>query len=95
MRPIRSISVLVPTRQGLEFLDGVLAALADPVAGQNFRIDPVCPHCQADATHFRKPKWASKTPRVGEVDDASFRAFLELPENERGARVVAVVNEVA
>ncbi len=71
----------------------VLAALADAVDGQHFRIDPVCPHCQADGTHFRRPGWASKTPRIGEVKDAPFSAFLALPEDERAKRVAGVADE--
>jgi glycosyltransferase involved in cell wall biosynthesis len=42
MRPIRSISVLMPTWQGIEFLDRVLAMLARqrvPIAWEVLAID--------------------------------------------------------
>jgi hypothetical protein len=71
----------------------VLAALADSVEGQRLKVEPVCPHCQADGTHFRTPKWASKTPRVGEVDEATFTTFLALPPEEQRRRVAAVASE--
>jgi hypothetical protein len=70
-----------------------LAAAADPVDGQRLRAEPVCPHCQADAAHFRTPKWASRTPRVAEVDDATFDAFLALPVEEQRRRIAAAAGE--
>jgi hypothetical protein len=71
----------------------VLASLADPVDGEHLQYYVVCPHCQADASHFRTPKVASKTPRIGEVEDAAFDAFLALSEHERRQRVVAAAGE--
>ena len=70
-----------------------LAALADPVAGEHLKVEAVCPHCQADSSHFRAPKWASKTPRIGEVEDATFDAFLALSPAEQRQRVAASAGE--
>jgi hypothetical protein len=66
------------------------AAAADPVDGQRLQVEPVCPHCQADSGCFRTPKWASKTPRRGEVDNATFNAFLALPSDEQRRRIAVV-----
>src|SRR4051812_17465207 len=61
----------------------VLASLADPVDGEHLRFDVVCPHCQADASHFHTPQGAPEKASVGEVEDATFNAFLALSEDER------------
>lgn len=71
----------------------VLAAVSDPVGGQRLRIEAVCPHCQADASHFRTLDSPSKMPRVGEVDDAAFTGFIALPDDERRIRILAARHE--
>ena len=70
-----------------------LAALADPVEGQHLQVDAVCPYCQADSTHFRTPKAAPRTPRVAEVEDATFNVFLALPADVQRQRAAAAAGK--
>ena len=86
-------AVLRPRKKEFETM-AALAAVADPVDGQRFRLCPVpvCPHCQADA-HFRVPESAPETPPKCVVNDATFSEFLSLPPAEQRRRVLAAVGE--
>ena len=67
-----------------------LAALADPVEGQRLGLTPVCPQCHSDAMSFRKSHGAPAKPRIGEVAEATFHAFLALTPQEQRDSVAAM-----